>query len=172
MSSIAGLIVILGSPNDARGNLTPMGQRRVAKGYAEYRRLCPSSWRILLTGGFGAHFNTTDQPHAFYARQLLLDWGVPPIDIVEFAESRHTGEDALLSSPIVEHYAVRNLIVVTSDFHLPRAEFIFTKIFIAFNLAFVAAEHLALCSQEEQQRLLDHEAHALSHLHATRPSCQ
>ena len=169
MPPIDGLIVILGSPNDAQGNLSAMGQRRVAKGYAEYLRLRCNGWKILLTGGFGAHFNRTDKPHAFYACQQLLAWGVPPIDMVEFAESGHTVEDAVLSRPIVEHYGVQNLLVVTSDFHMPRAEFIFSKVFAARHLCFVAAEHLPLCSQAEQQRLLAHEAQALRNLHITQP---
>jgi uncharacterized SAM-binding protein YcdF (DUF218 family) len=170
MQQIEGFVVILGSPNDLLGNLTQMGQRRVAKGYAEYLRLRSVGWKILLTGGFGTHFNPTDKPHAFYARQLLLAWGVPPTDIVEFAESRHTVEDAILSYKIVERYAVKNLLVVSSDFHMPRVKFIFAEIFADINLSFAAAEHLAFCSVEEQKLLLEHEAHALENLHATHPS--
>ncbi|CAN5523257.1 hypothetical protein BH10CHL1_BH10CHL1_40460 [soil metagenome] len=169
MNRLEGLIVILGSPNDAQGNLSPMGQQRVAKGYAEYLRLRPDGWKILLTGGYGAHFNTTNKPHAFYAQQLLLAWGVASIDIVEFAESRHTQEDAVLSRPIVAHYGVQNLLVVTSDFHMARTEFIFTKIFVGLNLYFAAAEYLTLCGQEEQRRLLEHEAQALMNLRITQP---
>src|SRR5689334_6629384 len=139
---IGGLIVILGSPNDAQGKLSKMGQGRVGKGYEEYVRLSPMHWKILLTGGFGPHFNTTDKPNAYYAQQWLLARGVPPTDIVEFAESRHTVEDAVLSRPIVEQYRAENLCIVTSDFHLPRVKFIFTNLLPTVNLAFVAAAYL------------------------------
>jgi hypothetical protein len=170
MQQIEGFVVILGSPNDVQGKLSKMGQSRIAKGYVEYLRLRPAGWKILLTGGFGAHFNTTDKPHAYYAQQLLLACGVPPTDIVEFAESRHTIEDAVLSRPIVEQYRVKNLRIVTSDFHISRVKFIFANLFPAVNLVFVAAEHLPLCSLAEQQQLQDHEARALEQLRATYPS--
>ena len=147
-----------------------MGQGRVAKGHAEYVRLRPVHWKILLTGGFGAHFNTTDKPHAYYAQQLLLAWGVPSMDIVEFAESRHTVEDAVLSRPIVEQYGVKNLRIVTSDFHLPRVQFIFTNLLPAVNLTFVSAEYLPWCNSAEQEQLLAHEAQTLERLRATYPS--
>ncbi len=170
MNQLAGLIVILGSPNDASGQLAEMGQRRVAKGYAEYQQRCGAGWKILLTGGFGAHFNTTAKPNAYYAQQLLLAWGVPADDIVEFAESGHTLEDATLARPIVQRYGVKRLLIVTSDFHLPRVRFIFEHIFPELELTFAEAAHLSLCSVAEQQRLIAHEAQALERLRSTYPT--
>ena len=170
MNQLEGLIVILGSPNDAAGQLAEMGQRRVAKGYAEYQLRRGAPWKILLTGGFGAHFNTTAKPNAYYAQQLLLAWGVPAADIVEFAESGHTLEDATLARPIVQRYGVEQLVIVTSDFHMPRVRFIFAHIFPACQLTFVEAEYLHLCSVEEQQRLIAHEAQALQRLRTNFPA--
>jgi uncharacterized SAM-binding protein YcdF (DUF218 family) len=169
MQPIAGFVVILGSPNDPQGNLLQMGQGRVAKGYAEYLRLRSAHWKMLLTGGFGAHFNATDKPHAYYTQQLLLSWGVPPADIVEFAESRHTVEDAVLARPIIQAYRVKNLLVVSSDFHLPRVQFIFDAIFPDLAIAYAAAQYLPLCSLAEQQQLLAHETQALERLRTTYP---
>ena len=170
MNQLEGLVVILGSPNDALGKLTEMGQRRVTKGYTAYLQRRAFGWKILLTGGFGAHFNTTAKPHAYYAQQLLLAWGVPAADIVEFAESRHTVEDGTLTRQIVERYGVKNLLIVSSDFHMPRVQFIFKNILPTINLTFAEAEYLALCSLEEQERLHQHEARALEQLRATHPS--
>ncbi|MFN8490271.1 MAG: YdcF family protein [Caldilineaceae bacterium] len=170
MNQLAGLIVILGSPNDASGQLSEMGQRRVAKGYAEYQQRRDEQWKILLTGGFGAHFNTTAKPNAYYAQQLLLAWGVPPDAIVEFAESGHTLEDATLARPIVERYGLKQLLIVSSDFHLPRVRFIFEHIFPDCQLTFAAAEYISLCSVTERQRLITHEAQALDRLRTTYPT--
>lgn len=170
MNQLAGLIIILGSPNDASGQLAKMGQRRVAKGYAEYQQRRGAPWKILLTGGFGAHFNTTAKPNAYYAQQLLLAWGVSPDAIVEFAESGHTLEDATLARPIVQRYGVKQLLIVSSDFHMPRVRFIFEHIFPDCQLSFAEAEYVSLCSAAEQQRLIAHEAQALERLRTTYPT--
>lgn len=160
----AGLIVILGSPNGDDGQLSPMAQGRVALGYRLYRERQAAGWRLLLTGGFGEHFNRTALPHAAYLQQWLLIHGVPADDIVEFALSRHTGEDARLALPIVERQGVRQLLVVTSDFHLARAEFIFRTVFPDYAIELAGAPYLSTCSLVEQERLITHEAHRLAEL--------
>lgn len=161
---VAGLIVILGAPNGDDGQLSTMAQGRVALGYHHYLARRAADWRLLLTGGFGEHFNRTALPHAHYLQQWLWAHGVPPSDIVEFAHSRHTGEDALLARPIVERHGVRHLLVVTSDFHLARAEFIFRAVFLGYALELVGAPYLPTCSPAEQERLVAHEAHRLAEL--------
>lgn len=160
----AGLIVILGSPNGDDGQLSLMAQGRVALGYRLYRERQAAGWRLLLTGGFGEHFNRTALPHAAYLQQWLLAQGVPADAIVEFVLSRHTGEDARLALPIVERQGVRHLLVVTSDFHLARAEFIFRTVFPSYPLEFVGAPYLSTCSPAEQAQLVAHEAHRLAEL--------
>lgn len=161
---VAGLIVILGAPNDDAGQLSLMALGRVALGYQCYRERQAAGWRLLLTGGFGEHFNRTPLPHAAYLHQWLLAQGVPADDIVEFALSRHTGEDARLAQPIVERYGVRHLLVVTSDFHLARAAWIFRTVFPTYTLEFVGAPYLPTCSPVEQARLIAHEARRLAEL--------
>lgn len=160
----AGLIIILGAPNDDDGTLSVMAQGRVALGYRLYTEGRAAGWQLLLTGGIGEHFNRTRLPHAYYLQQWLLAHGVPARAIVDFALSRHTGEDALLARPIVERLGVRKLIVVTSDFHLARAEFIFRTVFPAYTLTFAGAPYLPTCTAGEQERLVAHEARRLAEL--------
>lgn len=162
--AISGLVVILGSPNDVHGNLSEMGRGRVALGHSRYLELCDQSFKILLTGGFGEHFNVTDKPNAHYAREILLACGVPREDIVEFAESRNTVDDALQARPIVDHYGVNRLVVVSSDFHMERVKFVFSKVFPDKQLEFSGATFLETRSPEEQKRLLDHESRELTSL--------
>lgn len=166
METMAGLIIILGSPNDEQGNLSVMAQGRVALGYQWYQARRAAGWKLLLTGGFGEHFNRTNHPHAYYLQQWLLAQGVPAQDILGFALSRHTGEDALLARPFVERHGVRQLLVVTSDFHLARVEFIFRAVFPEYALEFAGAPHLPTCSTAEQERLVAHEAQRLAALRA------
>lgn len=164
MADALGLVVILGSPNDERGKLSRMAQGRVALGYQYYLARKADGWKLLLTGGFGEHFNRTVLPHAHYLQQWLLAQGVPAQDIVAFALSRHTGEDARLARPIVERAGARHLMVVTSEFHLARAELIFRAVFPEYSLAFAGAPYLSTCSPAEQERLLAHEAQRLAAL--------
>jgi hypothetical protein len=163
-ASIPGFVVILGSPNDDRGNLSEMGRGRVALGRDIYRHLSDRGYRILLTGGFGEHFNVTDKPNAFYARKILIHDGVPADHIVEFAESRNTVDDALKARPIVERYGAESLIVVSSDFHLERVTFIFNRVFPDRKLEFRGALYLHTRSDEERRGLEQHEARELASL--------
>jgi uncharacterized SAM-binding protein YcdF (DUF218 family) len=168
--SISGLVVILGSPNDAAGNLSEIGQGRVEQGRQIYLSLRDQGWRILLTGGYGEHFNTTDKPHASYARAVLLGAGVPADHIVEPAESCNTVDDALRARPIVDRYDVPRLIVVTSDFHLERASYVFAQVFPDRQLQFVGAPYISGRPPGEQSRLLAHERRELDHLRVHRTS--
>ncbi len=164
MHRLPGLIVILGAPNDEAGKLSRIAQGRADRGYAEYVRLRADGWKLLLTGGFGAHFNITDKPHAYYVRQNLLQRGVPAMDIVGWAESRNTIEDGLFSRPLVDRYGVNNLLIVTSDFHYERAKFVFEHVFPTATLTFALVDYLAKCSVEDQQRIVEHETRGLQRL--------
>jgi vancomycin permeability regulator SanA len=168
--SIPGFVVILGSPNDAAGTLSEMGQGRVELGRQTYLARRDQGWRLLLTGGFGAHFNTTALPHAYHARAVLLAAGVPSDHIVEFAESANTVDDALKARPIVDRYGVPRLIVVSSDFHLARASFIFSEVFPDKHLQFLGAPYLATRPPDERERLQAHEQRELASLREKRTS--
>lgn len=167
---MAGLIVVLGSPNDAEGRLSEMGLGRIGLGKQLYFERAHEGWRLLLTGGFGAHFNITSLPHAHYARTELLRQGVPADAIVAMAESCNTVDDALKTRPIVERLAVRNLCVVSSDFHLPRVQFVFGEVFPDHTLTFAGAAYLETRPPEERERLLAHEARELESLRTRRAS--
>ncbi|UCE42934.1 MAG: YdcF family protein [Candidatus Aminicenantes bacterium] len=155
-----GIIIILGSPNDDQGNLSEMATGRLAQGLAEFRR--HKGYKILCTGGFGEHFNTTDKPHALYAIRHLIREGVPESDILEIVKSRNTVEDALLSKPIIAKHGVRSLIVVSSDFHMKRVKHIFKKVFTSRDLAFSSAK--ASFSKERIRALRNHEKRELDSL--------
>jgi len=122
-----GMIVVLGSPNSEDGELYSIAKERCELAFAEYAKR--SDWKILLTGGYGAHFNTTGQPHAVYLRHYLVKRGIPSQAIVEFAESTNTLQDASLSKPIVLKYQVPEIVVITSDYHVDRARNIFEREF-------------------------------------------
>ena len=111
----------------------------VSLGIQEYRK--HPDWKIVLTGGYGAHFNEAVKPHAYYMQQYLIEQGVPDQTIVDSVMSTNTLEDASLSKPIIIKYNVQDIIVVTSDYHYDRARYIFeqeysdTNVRIQFSLS-------------------------------------
>ena len=124
---IPGIIIVLGSPNDEHGGLFSIG---IERGEAARQLLAGRpGWKLLLTGGFGAHFNTADKPHAYYLQRWLQGHGVADEVFLPWALSRNTLEDASLARPIVVAAGTTRAVVVTSDYHLDRARFVFEREF-------------------------------------------
>ena len=153
-----GIIIVLGSANDDSGTLFSIAEDRCEQTIRLWRD--NPDWQILLTGGYGEHFNTTQRPHAYYVKEHLIDHGIPAESILEFAESRNTLEDAAFSKPIVISQGAKIAAVITSDYHLERARFVFTKEFAdtAVALLFIGVAtdedrcELDLVSQKEHER--------------------
>lgn len=132
-----GIIIVLGSKNDSEGNLSPNSKNRVDRAIEELKK--DQGYKLLLTGGFGK-FNPTDKPHAQYLKKYALGKGVKKDDILEIVESGNTVEDAYLSKPILEKYKPKKVFVSTSNFHLPRAKYIFEKILPQYELKFLGSK--------------------------------
>lgn len=118
------IIFILGSPNSNDGSLSDISLSRVECAIAIHART-PKS-RIIATGGFGEHFNTTEIPHCELVHRHLAELGFQlSVDSAEDLLSSNTVEDvqmivAFTASRGCDHYAV-----VTSEFHLARCRYIF-----------------------------------------------
>jgi len=151
------VIVVLGAPNDAVGTLSAIALSRAQRAFTEYCR--HPGCRLLLTGGFGDRFNTTDQPHAHHVAQHLIRRGVDPGDILEFALSSNTVEDAVLARKVLAGKPVDEIRVVTSDFHCRRAELIFGQAFPDKKVVVLGTT--VPLSPAEQARRVAHEAQAL-----------
>ena len=162
--SLSGLIVVLGSPNTDQGQLYSIAKERCALALMEYAR--HPGYRFLLTGGYGSHFNTTNQPHAAYLKRYLISRGIPEDRFVEYAASSNTLEDASLSKPIALKYGARQLLVVTSDYHLDRARYVFETEFTGTEVAlkFVAARTDESACLLDLEALKRHERDALARL--------
>lgn len=162
MTRRTGAIVVLGAPNDEDGNLSSIAVERCNQALLEYGR--HPGFRVIPTGGWGPHFNTTDRPHGFYIRQYLIAHDVPDSDILPCVESANTVEDAALCRFAVAQYGLTELVVVTSDFHIPRAQYLFEREFSDKALSFSGAR--TALSEDELQVRREHETRALARLRA------
>lgn len=163
-SPVNGLIIVLGSPNKPDGKLHSIAQERCALAVQIYRK--HPTYKLLLTGGYGEHFNTSELSHAFYLKKYLMTLNIPPRAIVEFAESSNTLEDAKLTRPIVEKYQPKHVIVITSEYHLARAQYVFEREFkdLDLSLDFEATTTNKKKCELDLEALIQHEAEALKKL--------
>lgn len=109
------IIMTLGGPNDDRGHLSRIALDRLECTYSLYTN--NNNTRILCTGGFGDSFNRTPHPHAYYAKQYLMQRGVKEEDFLQFTLSTNTVEDFQDIESDNREGTTRHL--VGSDFRLP-----------------------------------------------------
>ncbi len=159
------VIVVLGSPNDDDGTLSSIAKSRCEQAAQLFKTLetTKESCAVLPTGGVGEHFNRTDTAHAIYTKQYMIQLGIPTDVFLEAALSQHTVEDAIFSHDILKNFEVATLHVVTSDFHIERAEFIFQEIYGSTQNIVMVPATLNL-SVEERSKLRAHEKQALASL--------
>lgn len=151
-------LVILGSPNDHQGKLSDIALSRCHKAldlWAQY-----PACKILCTGGFGEHLNQAELAHGEYLKRYLISRGIESQAFLDIALSRFTLEDASLSKPILEANQITRVVLVTSNFHRPRAQLIFQS--LLSDIDFIWAESNVLnMKAEDYDRLATHEAKAI-----------
>jgi uncharacterized SAM-binding protein YcdF (DUF218 family) len=139
------IIIVLGSTNDDNGNISRIGHQRLDKAI-DLLNSIPNS-RLILTGGYGSHFNSTDKPYAYYAQQYF-----DKNRIIGSVLSKDTIEDAQLSLPLIKsENPMATIHIVTSDFHLERVKYIFTRVLKLYDLKF--HESIYITNKEEQEAL-------------------
>jgi vancomycin permeability regulator SanA len=153
------VIVVLGSPNFPDGTLGPIALDRLQGCLSIFNS---QKHKILCTGGFGAHFNTSPVAHANYLKEFLIQKGVPSTAFLPLALSSNTVEDAVMSKSILEEVEYKDLIIITSEYHVARVEFIFTEILKDFNLNFKAVAHHFI--DDVLEPLIQHEKVAMDKL--------
>ena len=112
---------------------------------------------MICTGGVGAHFNTTSTPHAQYLKRYLMSKGIPEVNFLPIVESRFTFEDATLSRNVIKEHGITSVLLVTSEFHLPRAKLVFSGVFPTLSFRYIAA-----MTPLADEQLLELEKHELA----------
>jgi len=155
MGKTLEILVVLGSPNSVSGALSTISISRL-KYCVQYFNI---DKRVLCTGGFGPHFNTTKIPHATYAKAYLLEQGISRASFLPPALSSNTVEDAVKIKSIISELENIKLIIISSDYHLKRVEYIFNEILKEYSKTYIGvtsnldAKTLEILSQHEEKAL-------------------
>lgn len=151
-------IVVLGHRNNASGELS---QIAVDRCLAAYQLWCKEqdAW-VICTGGFGPSFNNTKVSHADWLKLTLIQLGIPVSQFLLPALSGFTLEDATCANAVLSEHVVTKLTLVTSDFHMPRASFIFSRVFP--NTEIVCSAAVSNLTTEQRTQLEAHEVAALA----------
>jgi hypothetical protein len=149
-------IFILGAPNASDGNLSSVSLSRIDAAIAKQRQEPDSV--IVATGGFGAHFNSTETPHREYVHRRLEAEGAV-IDRAEAGDllSSNTVEDIGLIVAFTESRSVDEYCIVTSQFHAARCHFIIDCLAAKHTVEVLAADDpltLPLEAREHEDRSL------------------
>lgn len=149
------VLIILGSPNSPNGELSSISLSRLKMCLDYYSK----GKAVLCTGGWGPHFNTAEQAHAFYAKAYLREHGIAENDFLDFALSSNTVDDAVKAKEILSKLKEVRLTVISSDYHMNRVKLIFNIILDSYKIDFVSSK--SDLSGEAYEILTKHEEKAI-----------
>lgn len=149
------VLVVLGSPNSASGELSIMAKERVAFCFKKYKK----EMLILCTGGFGKHFNISNKPHAFYLKKSLIKKGISEEAFLKNALSENTVDDAVKVKEIISSLENINLTVITSEYHLERVKLVFNTVLKNYQMNFCGVK--TNLEKEKLNALIKHEKKAI-----------
>lgn len=121
-------IIILAGGINNDGSLPNLPKKRVEKGVELYKnKVAP---KLIMTGKYGFWLDFTKEipprSEAEAMKEFALSLGVPAEDIILEQISKDTVGNAYFTKvDILEKNNWKNLVVVTSEFHIPRTKFIF-----------------------------------------------
>ena len=128
-------IIVLGAQVYANGELSPQLELRMEAALREWKR------HPVPVVTCGAQGKNEPGPEGEIMRQWLIKQGVPEKQVIAETESRDTRENLLFAARLLPEN-VKNITIVTSDYHLPRA------LALAGDLGFRADGIGSPCKQE------------------------
>ena len=108
-------IVVLGAQVKADGSLSVQLQWRLDAALDAWQK---NKVMIVTCGAQGAN---EPAPEALVMRDYLLQKGVDEAMILTDAKSYHTRQNIRHAAELLKPYDVKKVLIVTSDYHLPRA---------------------------------------------------
>jgi len=126
---MSDVIIILARGVEQDGSLPPDPMARVRKGVELFKaNVAPV---IIMSGSWTYHIDISpSRTEAAAMKAYAVSLGVPEAAIIEETRSKDTLGNAYFSkTDFCEPSGWRNIVVVTSDDHLERSKYIFTKVF-------------------------------------------
>lgn len=114
------VIVVLGGGSYNTGILTEDSLKRVLSGFVLHKKL---NVPIILSGGSAI----TNLPEAEAMKGVLDELGVDKSMIFTDVYSRDTLQNAFFTKRICQKYGFKNVILITSAYHMPRSVMVFEK---------------------------------------------
>lgn len=161
---MSDVIIVLGRGIEDDGSLPPDPKARVRKAVELYAdNVAPV---IVMSGAWTYHFDinpTRSESKAM--KEYAVELGVPEQAIIEESKSMDTiGNVYFTKKDIVEKKGFKNIVVVASEDHMPRVEYLFEKIYgEAYTLKFVISERVIDDASYEKE--LAHESNSMAITH-------
>ncbi len=148
-------ILVLGSGVTPQGSLTLIGKSRVEKGVELYKR--GFAQRMLFCGAYSYKLTRIpDKTEAEAMRDYAMTLGMPREHCFLEEKSKDTIGNAYFAKQFLERQNWRSFFVVTSNYHLPKTEYAFKKVF-GKEFAFEISPSLTYLSPDEILERLDSE---------------
>jgi hypothetical protein len=131
------VMIILGY--ESQGELSEIAKQRVDKGIELYK---DHKVKILLSGGFSLeHKKDPGFREASLMKDYALSKGVSAEDLLTEEESRDTLGNACFTKRIINSNSWKNILIVTSDFHIKKTQFHFDFVYGEdYDLSYLAVE--------------------------------
>lgn len=126
---MSDVIIVLARGVEQDGSLPPDPMARVRKGVELYKaKVAPV---IIMSGSWTYHQDVSpSRTEAAAMKDYAVSLGVPEATVIEETKSKDTLGNAYFSKKdFCEPRNWHNIVVVTSDDHLERSQYIFTKVF-------------------------------------------
>lgn len=162
-------IIVLGGP--LTSNLQPgiwlLSRLDSAIKYYQSIKNNISDIKFILTGGYTHNKKISE---ANVMKKYLMDNKIPEEIIIEENKAINTIENAIYSKNIITQCASEkkdnqniNILVITSDFHIPRSKIIFSNTFGKYyDIAYVGSN--TQCDKEELKKINDKEIYLINKL--------
>lgn len=122
------IAIVLGSPAKVDGSLSRMQKTRLDAAIRLYQN--KKVKKILISGSNVVNDYVEAEVMAAYA----IDKGIPASDIYLEIKARNTFENLKFAKNICNQTNIKDVIVVTSNFHARRAQFMVRKFFTSFAM--------------------------------------
>jgi len=143
-------IIILGGQNDNNGIFSRCTERRLEKFYEIYHLYKNSEPKVIISGGN----RYSDKSHCYYIKQELLN-KIPNINInKEFEENNNTIDEAINICKYLNENNSKHVIIITSNWHMPRVKYLFGKVFELqdnINVEYVETDETEIELKKEEE---------------------